>query len=96
MHTRLKDLSYICVECLCEHSEIIDLIPDYPMISKTKRSYHNLLVFSMLYERYTYGNYEHLESANLKIHLCASMEDFVALVATFSLGADLSNLWSKT
>ena len=86
-------LSYIALKTDIPASKIKKKLPKYPFHQVDERSEHDCIVFSLAYERYSYNNYAFLSLAPINIHLCETLEDFVAYVDSYSVGADLSKLW---
>lgn len=89
-------LSYIVVKTSKTPDELKDIVPDYEFWP-TNAPYWSLdcLLFSLIHDRYSYNCLEDMTNAPINMHLCDSMEDFVAYVEAHSIGTDLSNLWSK-
>lgn len=89
-------LSYIVVKTSKTPDELKDIVPNYEFWP-TNAPYWSLdcLLFSLIHDRYSYNCLEDMTNAPINMHLCDSMEDFVAYIEAHSIGTNLSNLWSK-
>lgn len=89
-----KHLRYLVVHTDIRQKILDKVLPKYPRIT-IRQDYHDILVFSLYYERYSYGVLTDLNNAKVPVHVCTDIHEFVGLVSAHSLGTDLSNLWSN-
>ena len=54
---------------------------------------YEYLVYSLVYERYSYNSKKLLDNVPINIHYCVDIDEFIAYMSASALGADLSGLW---
>lgn len=86
-------LKYLCINLdLVPHKDLEELYPEYHLFKKTDE---NLLIYSMLYDRYSINKTKILQAAKADYILFKDYEDYVAYIHAHQLGTDLTNLWEK-
>lgn len=96
--SKLK-MSYIAVPLHMANSKRAELL-ELPYRDKNQllmphsSHAHDYLVYSLVYERYSYNSKEVLDNAPINIHHCKDADEFIAYMSASALNADLSGLWS--
>ena len=92
-----QKMSYIAVPLHMANSkraELLDLpYRDENQLLLPHRSHtYDYLVYSLVYERYSYISKEVLNNAPINVHYCKDADEFIAYMSASALNADLSGL----